>query len=62
MSRPTERPMTTPLFMLRCLQVGLNLDDLDKLEIGLVNDMFVEMANDHCEWDYKATQADIDAF
>ena len=54
--------MTTPLFLLRCLQVGLNIDDLDKIDIGLVNDMFVEMANDHCEWDYKATQADIDAF
>lgn len=61
-SRPTDRPMTTPLFMLRCLQVGLNLDDLDKIEIGLVNDMFVEMANDHEEWDIKATQSDFDAF
>lgn len=62
MSRPTERPMTTPLFMLRCLQVGLRLDDLDELEIGLVNDMFVEMANDHVEWAYKATQDDMNAF
>lgn len=62
MSRPTERPMTTPLFLLRCLQVGLKLDDLDKLEIGLVNDMYVEMANDHAEWDYKATQEDMNAF
>ena len=62
MSRPTERPMTTPLFLLRCLQVGLKLDDLDKLEIGLVNDMYVEMANDHAEWAYKATQEDMNAF
>lgn len=54
--------MTTPLFMLRCLQVGLKLDDLDNIEIGLVNDMFVEMANDHEQWDYKATQSDFDAF
>ena len=61
-SRPTDRPMTTALFMLRCLQVGLSLDDLDKLEIGLVNDMFVEMANDHAEWDIKPTQADFDRF
>jgi hypothetical protein len=44
------------------LQVGLSLDDLDKLEIGLVNDMFVEMANDHAEWDIKPTQADFDRF
>ncbi len=54
--------MTTPLFMLRCLQVGLDLDDLDELEIGLVNDMFCEMANDHVEWAYKATQEDMNAF
>lgn len=61
-SRPTDRPMTTPLFMLRCLQVGLKLDDLDNIEIGLVNDMFIEMANDHEKWDLKATQSDFDAF
>ena len=54
--------MNTPLFMLRCLQVGLKLDELDDIEIGLVYDMFVEMANDRAEWDYKATQADFDAF
>ena len=54
--------MTTPLFLLRCLQVGLNLDDLDKIEIGLVNDMFIEMANDHEEWPQKATQEDMDKF
>lgn len=60
--RPTERPLTTPLFLLRCLQVGLNLDDLDKIDIGLVNDMFIEMANDRETWDYKATQEDMDKF
>lgn len=54
--------MTTALFMLRCLQVGLSIDDLDKLEIGLVNDMFVEMANDHEDWETKATQSDFDKF
>lgn len=54
--------MTTPLFMLRCLQVGLRIDDLDKLDIGLVNDIFVEMANDHAEWKKVATQEDIDHF
>ena len=54
--------MTTALFLLRCLQVGLSLDDLDKIEIGLVNYMFVEMSNDHAKYDYKATQKDFDAF
>ena len=54
--------MTTALFMLRCLQVGLSLDDLDKLEIGLVNDMFIEMANDHEQWNTLATQEDMNRF
>lgn len=54
--------MTTALFMLRCLQVGLSLDDLDKLDIGLVSDMFVEMSNDHAEYAIKATQEDFDKF
>lgn len=48
--------------MLRCLQVGLRLEDLERLDVGLVNDMFVEMANDRAKWDYKATQADFDMF
>lgn len=61
-NRPTDRPMTTALFMLRCLQVGLSLDDLDKLEIGLVNDMFIEMANDHEQWNTLATQEDMNKF
>lgn len=54
--------MTTPLFLLRCLQVGLRLDDLDNLDIGLVNDMFVEKANDHADWDIKPTQDMFDSF
>ena len=61
-NRPTDRPMTTALFMLRCLQVGLSLEDLDKLEIGLVNDMFIEMANDHEQWNTLATQEDMNKF
>lgn len=52
--------MTTPLFMLRCLQVGLSLSDLDDIDIGLVNDMFSESARDHEHWDELATQDDID--
>ena len=38
--------MTTPLFMLRCVQLGISIRDLDLLTIGLVNDMFTESAND----------------
>lgn len=56
--------MTTPLFMLRCLQIGISIRDLDLLTIGLVNDMYTEYSNDEEKDDYcqLATQADFDAF
>ena len=38
--------MTTPLFLLRCVQLGISIRDLDLLTIGIVNDMFVESRND----------------
>ena len=38
--------MTTPLFLLRCKQLGLTLTELDLLTIGLINDMFTEREND----------------
>lgn len=40
--RPTEREMTTPLFLLCCVQLGLSMADLDMLSIGLINDMYTE--------------------
>ena len=54
--------MTTPLFLLRCLQIGLSLRDLDLLTVGMVNDIFVENQNDEYEYDEIADQADFDAF
>ena len=61
--RPTDHPMTTPLFLLRCVQLGISIRDLDLLTIGLVDDMYAENSND----DYKgykevATQEDFDKF
>lgn len=47
--------------MLRCTQCGISISDLDLLSIGMVNDMFIEMKNDECDYPVKATQADIDA-
>lgn len=54
--------MTTPLFLLRCKQLGLSMTELDLLTIGLINDMFSERENDDVEYDYWATQEDYDAF
>lgn len=60
--RKTEREMTTALFMLRCVQLGLSIADLDLLTIGSVNDMFNESARDKIPWREEANQADFDRF
>lgn len=55
--------MTTPLFLLRCKQLGLTLTELDMLTIGIINDMFTERENDDFDgWREVAGQADFDAF
>ena len=54
--------MTTPLFLLRCVQLGLSMADLELLSIGLINDMYAESRNDDCKYVQIATQADFDCF
>ena len=60
--RPTERESTTPLFLLRCLQIGLRLSDLDELDMGMVYDLITEKGNDSYNYAEIAGQADFDAF
>ena len=54
--------MNTGLFLLRCVQIGLSLSDLDLLTIGMIDEMFIERDNDDYDYPYKATQAQMDAF
>jgi len=54
--------MTTPLFLLRCIQLGLSIGELDLLTIGMVNDMYAESRNDDCKYNQLASQADFDKF
>jgi len=54
--------MTTPLFLLRCVQIGVGIRDLDLLTIGLVNDMYAELNNDDYKYATMASQADMDSF
>ena len=54
--------MTTGLYMLRALQLGLTLSDLDRIEYGMVLDVITESGNDNCEYNDIATQADFDKF
>jgi len=54
--------MSTALFLLRCTELGLSMDDLDDLTVGMVNDMFTEKANDNYDWKEIASQEDMDKF
>ena len=54
--------MTTPLFLLRCVQIGISLSDLDLLTIGMVNEIFIEKENDEATYEYVAQQSDFDHF
>lgn len=54
--------MTTPLFMLRAVQLGVSIQDMDLLTIGLVLDMYTESANDNVKYADLATQEDFNKF
>ena len=58
----SEREMTTPLFLLRCCEVGISIRDLDLVTIGLVLDIWTEKSNDGVKYRRLAEQADFDKF
>jgi len=54
--------MTTPLFLLRAVQLGISIRDMDLLTIGLIMDMHTENMNDNVTYPDMATQKDFDKF
>ncbi len=60
--RATDRDLTTALYILRAVQVGLHVNDLDALDMGDVMDIITESSNDSAEYKQVATQADFDRF
>lgn len=59
--------MTTALFHLRCLEIGLPIHDLDLLTIGMVIDIWTESNNDRAmekggDSVREATQEDFNNF
>lgn len=54
--------MTTALFLLRCVEVGIAIRDLDLLTIGLVMDMWTEKGNDDVTYSRVAGQEEFDRF
>ena len=60
--KATEREITTPLFLLRCMEVGISVPDLDLLTIGLVMDIWTEKGNDGTKYAVLAGQEQFDRF
>ena len=60
--RPSTREMNTAVFLLRAVQLGISLSDLELLTIGMVDDMYTEQLNDDVKYPFKATQQDFDRF
>ena len=54
--------MSTPLLMLRAVQLGISVADMDLLTIGMIQDMYTEALNDQEPYAIVATQEHIDAF
>ena len=54
--------MTTALFVLRAVQLGLTLEELNELEQGFIIDMMIEASNDNEKYSTMASQSDFDAF
>lgn len=54
--------MTTPLFLLRCVRLGIGLSELHLITVGMVTDMYTEWGNDNHEYKQVATQEDFDRF
>ena len=61
-SPKTEREQTTALLILRALEAGIPISDLDFFELGEIYDILVEHGNDGEEYVRVATQEDMDRF
>ena len=60
--KASSREMTTALFLLRCVEIGISIRDLDLLTIGMVLDIWTEKGNDGVKYDRVASQEDFDKF
>lgn len=58
----TSREMTTALFLLRSIEIGISVGDLDLLTIGMMLDMLTEKANDDVKYQKVARQREFDKF
>lgn len=54
--------MTTALFLLRYIEIGINISELDLLTIGIVLDIWTEKSNDGAKYSKAAGQAEFYRF
>ncbi len=54
--------MKTPVLILRAVQLGISLKELDEIDEGLLLDMLTESANDKEDYAQVPTQAQMDRF
>lgn len=59
---PRDREPNGAIFMLRCAELHLSVEDLDDMTVGMVYDMMTEKANDHEKYDIKAPTGSMKAF
>ncbi|MBR5013453.1 MAG: hypothetical protein IKY16_02480 [Bacteroidales bacterium] len=58
--RPIDREENIGTYLLRAKQLGLSWFELFELRQGEVVDMMIEKENDSAQYDYIATQDDMD--
>ena len=54
--------MTTALFLLRCVEIGISISELDLLTIGMVLDICTEKSIDTVKYSKVAGQVEFDKF
>lgn len=59
---PTDRELTTAMFLLRCKDLGLSIQELSSITVGMVFDMLIEKSNDSFTYDVQATVSDVNNF
>lgn len=59
---PRDREPNGAIFMLRCAELGLSVEDLDDMTMGMVYDMLTEKTNDHEKYAIKAQPGTLAGF
>ncbi len=58
----TTRELSVALYLLRCKEMRLSLEELDQLDSGMVWDMMAERSNDRVHYPVRAGQKEMEEF